>query len=109
MTMPHFDMPPPRLTPALLLLLITVGASSAADTVAGLRVPPGFEVREFAVADLAREGSGRRRGPPFPAGLRLFRDRRRRLPQPLRLRLQRRRRTVHVRLGQRAVRGPAVV
>ena len=31
------------------------GASSAADTVPGLRLPPGFEVREFAGDDLAHD------------------------------------------------------
>jgi putative heme-binding domain-containing protein len=45
----------PRLTAALLLLLIATGSSAAAETVAGLRVPPGFEVREFAGDDLAHD------------------------------------------------------
>lgn len=49
------DMPYPRLTAALFLLSIAAGQSAAADPVAGLRVPPGFEVREFAGDDLAHD------------------------------------------------------
>lgn len=50
-----FDMPLPRLTTALFLLSIAASVSAAAETVAGLRVPPGFEVREFAGDDLAHD------------------------------------------------------
>src|SRR5436305_10559728 len=49
------DMPQPRLTTALFSLLIATGPSAAAEPVAGLRVPPGFEVREFAGDDLAHD------------------------------------------------------
>jgi putative heme-binding domain-containing protein len=45
----------PRLTTALVLLSIAAGTSAAAEPVAGLRVPPGFEVREFAGDDLAHD------------------------------------------------------
>jgi len=48
-------MPLARLTPALILLSIAAGASAAAEPVAGLRVPPGFEVSEFAGDDLAHD------------------------------------------------------
>src|SRR5262245_4367543 len=50
-----FDMPLPRLTTALFLWSIAAGPSVAAETVTGLRVPPGFEVREFAGDDLAHD------------------------------------------------------
>src|SRR5438552_1523072 len=36
-------------------LLIVASLSGAAETVPGLRVPPGFEVREFAGDDLAHD------------------------------------------------------
>src|SRR5207247_7281791 len=41
--------------PAAVTLLILSGLAPAADTAAGLRVPPGFEVREFAGDDLAHD------------------------------------------------------
>src|SRR5438034_3036976 len=44
-----------RLTTALFLLSLAAGVCPAADTVAGLHVPPGFEVTEFAGDDLAHD------------------------------------------------------
>src|SRR5262245_33512079 len=55
MSTTRFEMSLTRPTTALIALTIAAGASSAAETVAGLRVPPGFEVREFAGDDLAHD------------------------------------------------------
>jgi putative heme-binding domain-containing protein len=44
-----------RLIAYLSLLTLAAGASAAAEPAAGLRVPPGFEIREFAGDDLAHD------------------------------------------------------
>src|SRR5947208_11560129 len=51
----RFDMSRTRLTTVLFLLSIAASPSQAAETVAGLRVPHGFTVTEFAGDDLAHD------------------------------------------------------